>query len=300
MSLNVCILTPNPADPAFDGRWSEVRDRMTAPLEALGVRVASRSWIEDPEGLQGFDLVLPLVTWGYHRDYDLWCAMTDAWGSLKLPFGNSPDVLRWNADKGYLGRLKSKGAPVVPTLYVDRVADIDLESAASALAAETLIVKPQVSASAYRTLRVKPGDELVDPPEGRAMVQPYLAHVEDEGELSLIYIAGRFSHAIRKVAKAGDFRVQPEWGGQISAYQPEDDVFRAAEDVLKAAGEPLFYARVDMVRDDGGAPLLMELELIEPDLYLGFDPERGAGFARAVRDFAGGRGRAVFGDGPSA
>jgi hypothetical protein len=284
MSPTVCILTPNPDDMAFGGRWSEVRDRMAAPLAAEGVEVVSRSWIEDPEGLKGYDLILPLVTWGYHRDYDLWCAMTDAWGFLELPIHNHPGVLRWNADKRYLGRLAEKGAPVTPTVYVDRVADIDLHELERKLGAETLIVKPQVSASAYRTLRVKPGDELVDAPEGKAMVQPYLAHVEDQGELSLIYIAGRFSHAIRKVARPGDFRVQPEWGGEITAYTPEDDVLWAADKILKAVEEPLFYARVDMVRDDADMPMLMELELIEPDLYLGFDPERGAGFARAVRE----------------
>jgi len=283
MSLSVAILTPNPDDMAFQGRWSEVRDRMVAPLKAEGIEVASRSWIEDADALGEFDLVMPLVTWGYHRDYDLWLSMIEGWGFEGVRLQNPASVLTWNADKRYLQRLLDLGAPVTPTLFVDDLNGVDLAAAARDLGAERLIVKPQVSASAYRTLRIRPGDELVDPPVGRAMIQPYLDAVEGEGEMSLIFFAGEFSHAIRKVAKAGDFRTQPEWGGHIEAYQPEPDVLAAARRILQSVSEPLLYARVDLVRDGAGRPVLMELELIEPDLYLGFDPERGAGFARAVR-----------------
>lgn len=285
----VVILTPNPDDEAYRGRWSEVRDRMVGPLGAEGFSVDSRSWVEPVEGLAGYDLILPLTTWGYHRDHDLWVAMTDAWAFAGLPFQNEPGVLRWNADKRYLGRLKDKGAPVVPTAYVERIEDIDLDALSMRFACERLIVKPVVSASAYKTLRVAPGDDLVDPPEGAAMVQPYLEAVEDEGELSLIFFDGQFSHAIRKVAAEGDFRVQPEWGGHITRYEPDELVMHAATKILKAAEEPLLYARVDLVRDEHGDPMLMELELVEPDLYLGHDPEGGAGFARAVRAAVDGR-----------
>jgi len=281
--MRICILTPDPADPAFEGRWSEVRDRMVAPLAAEGARVESRPWVEEPTDLRPFDLVLPLVTWGYHRAHDQWVRRCREWRTLDVRILNPPSVLEWNADKLYLERLYELGAPVIPTVFVDRVAEADLAALAGRFGSEVLIVKPQVSASAYQTLRVRPGDPLAGAPDGRAMVQPYLDAVEGEGELSLIFFSGAFSHAIRKVAAPGDFRVQPEWGGRISAYDPPADVRAAAEAILAAVEEPLLYARVDMVRDASGRPMLMELELVEPDLYLGFDPLAGAGFARAVR-----------------
>src|SRR5690606_9388824 len=110
------------------------------------------------------------------------------------------------------------------------------------------VVKPAVSASAYRTLRLAPGDRLDGAPEGATMIQPYLPAIETEGETSLVFLGGAFSHAIRKVARPGDFRVQPEWGGIISAATPEADQMAAARAVLEAVEEPLLYARIDLVR----------------------------------------------------
>lgn len=286
----VAILTPDPQDAAYGGRWSEVRDRMVGPLAAEGVAVESHSWVDDQADLAGFDLVLPLTVWGYHRDHPGWIDRVDAWERSGVRVLNPPGVLRWNADKTYLGRLFKLGAPVVPTLYVDELAPDDLKRAKFMFETDQLIVKPQISASAYQTLKVKPGASLEGGPQGPAMIQPFLHQVGAEGELSLIFFDGRFSHAIRKVARPGDFRVQPEWGGHITAYRPEMDVMAAAERILQSIDEPLLYARVDMVRDAHRKPVLMELELVEPDLYLGHDPEAGAGFARAVRVAVEGRG----------
>lgn len=281
--MRIALLTPDPADPSFAGRWRGARDRLVAPLSAEGIEVESLRWNDDPARLSGFDLVLPLFAWGYHRGYAQWRAMTDAWASQGVRIQNPASVLRWNADKRYLARFYDQGAPVIPTLFVDRFEPAHLEEAAQRFGVDRLIVKPQVSASAYKTLRVRPGEAALDAPEGPAMIQPYLRAVEAEGELSLVFFGGALSHAIRKVAAAGDFRVQPEWGGQISRYEPEADVLDAARRALSKVEEELLYARVDLVRDEEGRPLLMELELIEPDLYLDFDSDRGKGFARAVR-----------------
>jgi len=280
----VVILTPNPDDMAYAGRWSEVRDRMVGPLRAEGFEVDSRSWFNDAGGLGGYDLILPLTVWGYHRDHHDWLATIEGWEFEGLPVLNPTSVLRWNSDKRYLGRLFRLGAPVVPTLFVDELDAADVERAAREFHTETLIVKPQVSASAYRTLKIRPGDPIEDGPEGPAMIQPFLDQVGGEGELSLVYFNGEYSHAIRKVAARGDFRVQPEWGGHITDYTPDADVRAAAERVLESVEEPLLYARVDLVRDNAGRPQLMELELVEPDLYLGYTPEAPRRFAKAVRE----------------
>ncbi len=283
MSLSVAFLSPNPEDESFTSRWPGVRDVMAAALADEGVAVHTRSWIDDVGELGEFDLVMPLVAWGYHRDHPLWLTMLDAWELEGVRVRNPVSVLRWNSDKRYLERLLRLGAPVIPTLFVDDLQPADLDKAAQAFGNDELIIKPQVSAGAYKTLRIRPGGDLADGPLGPAMIQPFLDQVGGEGELSLLYFNGEFSHGVRKIAAAGDFRTQPDWGGLVSDYRPEPDVLAAAHRILASVEEPLLYARVDLVRDANGRPQLMELELVEPDLYLGFDPEAPARFARAVR-----------------
>lgn len=143
------------------------------------------------------------------------------------------------------------------------------------------------------SLRWRVGEPLEGGPEGLApvgpaLVQPYLPAIETEGELSLFFIGGRYSHAVRKVPRAGDFRVQPEYRGVITAETPAADEREAADAVLAAVEEPLLYARVDLVRGLEGRPVLMELELVEPDLYLGHSPDAARTFARAAISAASG------------
>lgn len=280
--IRVAVLTPDPADPSFHGRWREVFDRMARPLAAEGVEAVDVSWTAD-EDLSAFPLVLPMTVWGYHRAHDFWLARCEAWEVNRVPILNPASVLRWNSDKGYLGRLWDLGAPAIPTVYVDRPTAADVAHAAERFGADRLVVKPTVSAGAYRTILVSPGDRLEDGPQGPALIQPFLPAVGKDGEVSLIFFDGRFSHAVRKVAKAGDFRVQPEYDSTVMAHAPAEDELDAAEAILNAVEERLLYARVDLVRDRQGRPALIELEAIEPDLYLGYDPEAAARFARAVR-----------------
>jgi hypothetical protein len=195
---------------------------------------------------------------------------------------NPPDVLGWNVDKAYLGRLAARGAPVVPTRYVERVDEAALAAAAAAFGTEALIAKPQISASAWQTIRWSPGGSAADGPEGPAMIQPFLPAILDDGEISLVYIDGAYSHALRKRPRPGDFRVQPGHDGIITPHAAEADELAAAAAILAAVAEPLLYARIDLARDPAGAPLLMELELVEPDLYFQHDPAKGAAFAEAV------------------
>jgi glutathione synthase/RimK-type ligase-like ATP-grasp enzyme len=279
MSGRVAILTPAAEGPWYQSRWREVLARMAAPLAAAGLRVEDRSWTQAGD-LGDFDLVLPLLAWGYHRDAD-WSAQVREWEGQGVRLHNPASVLRWNADKTYLARLESKGAPVAPTLFVDRVEEEGLHQAAARFGTDRLVVKPQVSAGAFQTIRWSPGTPLDDGPDRAAMIQPYLPSIETSGEVSLIYLGGTFSHAIGKVPQPGDFRVQPEYDGVITAHTPLPDELQAAEAVLAATDENLLYARVDLVRDPAGNPVLMELELVEPDLYLGFDAEAPARFAQA-------------------
>lgn len=276
----IAILTPDPSDEAFDSRWREIVAAMAAPLEAAGLTIEHRAW--PGAELEGFDLVLPLLVWGYHRAGRGWTAEVERWQRSGARLLNPPSVLRWNADKSYLGPLAEAGAPVVSTLFTDRLSVAELEAAARHFGTDRLIAKPQVSAGAWQTIRWSPGDPIEGGPAGAAMIQPYLPAIEAEGEISLIYLGGAFSHAIRKRPRAGDFRVQPEYDGIITPHDPAADERAAAERILAAVEEELLYARIDLVRDHAGAPLLMELELVEPDLYLGYDAGAAARFVAAV------------------
>ncbi|HZG08172.1 MAG TPA: hypothetical protein VEZ70_04235 [Allosphingosinicella sp.] len=286
MTAAICILSPDPLDEGFRTRWREVLDRNAAPLRAAGLTVEYRSWAARDD-LTPFALVLPLLVWGYPRAHCQWVEAVERWRGQGVRLHNPASVLVWNADKRYLGRLEERGAPVVPTAYAERLTSEAMEAARARFGTDRLVAKPQVSSTAWQTIRWSPGESLDGGPEGAAMIQPYLPAIEESGEVSLIFFGGRFSHAISKRPQPGDFRVQPEFDGIIAAYRPAADELQAAEHILGAVDEDLLYARVDLVRGLAGEPELIELELIEPDLYLGYDPATGAAFVEAVRERIG-------------
>ena len=280
MSKRLAILTPEASDESFHSRWREVFEATAEPLRRDGHKVEGRSWAEAGD-LGQFDLVMPLLTWGYFRAADRWSETVTEWERSDIRLANPADVLRWNSDKLYLGRLADRGAPVVPTLYVERCTEDAMHEAAAQFGTDRLIAKPQRSAGAWRTIRWSPGEALDGAPSDATMIQPYMESIETSGEISLIFLGGQFSHAISKVPQPGDFRVQPEYDGIITAYQPASEEMTAAEAALAAVDDRLLYARVDLVRDQADRPVLMELELVEPDLYLRFDPGAPARFAQA-------------------
>ncbi len=281
MSKRVAILTPDKTSEGFRTRWPDVIERYAAPLREAGIEVEARDWA-DSSDLAGFDLVLPLLVWGYPFAPLRWAQAVRRWEGEGVRLRNPASVLRWNTDKIYLERLAGRGAPVVPTRHYDPLSEARLEEAARAFGTDRLVAKPRISSSAWQTVRWSPGASLTGGPEGAAMVQPYLPEIERSGEVSMIFLGGAFSHAIAKRPQPGDFRVQPEYDGINASYRPDAAEHEAAARILAAVEEPLLYARIDLVRGLDGAPLLIELELIEPDLYLGYDEGAGERFAAAV------------------
>ncbi len=281
----IAVLTPDPADKTYAGRWPEVLERLKATLESGGASVVPTPWtdhVEDASGLVGHDLILPVIAWGYHRDHARWLKACTTWAEAGLPVANPASVLGWNSDKTYLARLADKGVPIPPTRWSEAITQDQVDAAFAETGAPVLIVKPTVSAGAFRTLRLTPGQTLTEAPQGPAMIQPYLKSIETEGETSLLFFGGRFSHAVNKRPVPGDFRIQIQFGGLYKTVTPDAAAMALAEQVLAAIEEPLLYARIDLARDDVGGWVLMEAELIEPDFYLDHDPANGAGFARAV------------------
>jgi glutathione synthase/RimK-type ligase-like ATP-grasp enzyme len=191
--------------------------------------------------------------------------------------------VRWNAHKRYLLDLDRWNVPVVPTAVVQRANPESLASVADRRGWRSLVVKPAVSAGAKRTGRF----DVEDPAGERALaqvltssdalVQPYLNEIEVSGESSLVVMAGVVAHAVSKVPSSGDFRVQTHHGGRERAVEPTDaerELASLAWEAVESIG-PLTYARVDCLTVDG-RPHLMEMEVIEPSLYLAFGPETSA------------------------
>jgi glutathione synthase/RimK-type ligase-like ATP-grasp enzyme len=278
--MRLLLLTPAPDEPRFAAIASEMADRLAAPLLPAGIEVVTRSWTEAGD-LAGFEAVTPLLAWGYHTREAEWRALLDRLDAGGVRAVNSVEILAWNTQKTYLAELEEAGAPIVPTLFVDRLTPAAVAEAHERFG-QDLIVKPQVSGGSFGTIRLPHGGSLAGGPAGPAMLQPFLPAVAEEGELSLLYFGGAFSHAIAKVAGAGDFRVQYQHGGAYRAIEATAEMRQAAEQVLEAAGQALAYARIDLIRDGAGELRLMELEAIEPDLYLDLAPDGGAGFAKAM------------------
>ena len=241
---------------------------LTAALAQLGVSPRVLRWT-DPEVGAGADLVVVRTPWDYIHRCDEFLEVCRNAGA---PVLNPPDVLAWNSHKRYLVELAEAGVPVVPTRLVRAGADAALRDGEGRLA---LVVKPAVSSGSRGAARFESGDpgalaHLTDLATDRdTLVQPYVASVADSGERSLIFLGGEFSHAVDKLPAAGDYRVQEMYGGRYRSHEPTAAETRVAQSALAAApARDLLYARVDLV-DASGGPLVMELELIEPELFLG-------------------------------
>jgi len=277
--IRVAILVPAPDYPE---QWDWAFDVEADVLRGDGLSVEARPWTE-PGDLGAFDLVMPLVTWGYHFDPPRWHALLDRLEGERLRIANPVPLLRWNSDKRYLAELGDKGIAVIPTRLVEALDEAALAEARADFG-DTLVIKPPVSAAADGTHKLGPDDALPEAARGRSMmVQPFLPSIADEGEYSVMLFGGRFSHSIVKRPKAGDYRVQPHLGGTEQPCAPPEGAIALARAALAAAPAPALYARVDMVRDREGKLAIIELELIEPALWLQHAPDGGASFASAVR-----------------
>jgi glutathione synthase/RimK-type ligase-like ATP-grasp enzyme len=276
--MRVAMLVPAPDYPE---PWAWAYDVEAAALESAGASVQPVAWTQ-ADDLSAFDLVLPLVAWGYQTDPSAWFTLLDRLEGAGSRVLNPVPVLRWNSDKSYLVELGDGGVPTIPTLRFDNFGEDSLARARGAFG-EELVVKPPISASAYGTHRIGPHDKVPSDAAGRTvMVQPFLRSVVEEGEYSLILFNGELSHTIVKRAKAGDYRVQPHLGGTETKCDVPEGALGVAKAALAAAPALPAYARVDLLRLDDGSLAVIELELIEPSLWLQHAPDGGASFAAAV------------------
>jgi len=248
-------------------------------LRARGAEVDAAVWDDPQRDWTAYDLVVVRSTWDYTERRDDYLA----WARSVPRLANPANVLEWNTDKTYLRRFTDAGVPVVPTVWAP--------GALSTVPWDDVVVKPNVSAGARDTLRCASdsdeGQALLDAiaASGRTpMVQPYLDSVEGYGERSLVFVEGTFSHAVRRnpaLSTDGFTRYD------AARVEPTDAELALAARVLDAAGEVLLYARVDVVPGPAGTPLLIELEVTEPQLFLRFRPEAAGVLADAAVARAG-------------
>lgn len=273
----ICILTPH---PDYEENWHPYADQYRA---LFGSDLSFRPWT-DVGDLTGFALVLPLLAWGYQRRAAQWYAALDAWEAAGVRMANSIPLLRWNTDKEYLLRLAEAGVTVVPSMAAPALCEDDLEAARATFGVDRLVIKPVISGGADGTYVMSPGAPIpLDVLESDMLIQPVMDAIMTEGEYSLFYFGGQFSHAILKTPASGDFRVQEQFGGREVAVDAPDDAQALAAATLAAAPAAPLYARVDMVRDAVGDFCLMELEVIEPSLFFQFAEDKGRAFGEVVR-----------------
>jgi glutathione synthase/RimK-type ligase-like ATP-grasp enzyme len=259
-----------------------------APLGDLGWRISTVSWRQTGIPWREFDAVVVRSTWDYWDDVPCFLEVLSRIDrSTRL--ANPLDVIHWNLSKSYLRDLEGKGIGIVPTAWPDTLSPAAIRRWCHSLGSSEGVVKPVVGANgvdAYRVADTDDSDRLAEIAacfkDREVMVQRFMPNILSEGEHSLFFFAGRFSHAILKVPAANEFRSQEERGAEIRSVVPESGLLERGRQALAAIASPLLYARIDFVRDDSGDFAVMELELIEPSMYLRTDAEAPARFARAI------------------
>jgi glutathione synthase/RimK-type ligase-like ATP-grasp enzyme len=265
-------------------------DRSMVPiLAARGVEVIPVVWTEPlPPGL---DALVLRSTWDYHLKLADFLAWVDAVEVSGIPLLNPPGTIRWNVDKKYLLEVEARGVPIVPTRHARRGSCVELPELLRDAGWSEAVVKPSISGGAFETWRAGRGEadavrfarqlERMD-----CLVQPFVLELVSEGEWSLLFFHGGYSHAVLKLPGRGDFRVQEEFGGVAVPVEASPAIVEAAVRALAAAGQDTFYARVDgVVR--GGRLEVMELELVEPSLFLEPSPGAAERFADALLERLG-------------
>lgn len=272
VAIATCLQIPEPDDDEA---------LLMAALAEAKVPARVLAWDDETVDWDAPRLTVIRSTWNYYLRPGAFLAWAWRRGARLV---NAPDIVQRNHHKSYLRDLEATGVPVVPTLWIARGAPVG--EALRETGWTDIVVKPAVSAGSYKTRRLsgRPFDEALLSElvaAGDTMVQPYIASVDTYGERSLICIDGEVTHAIRK---------NPRFHGgfeRVTSVEIADDERALARRILERVNGSPLYARVDLVRDDGGRPMLGELELIEPSLFLRQSPAALARFVTAIaRRFA--------------
>lgn len=272
----IALVTYDPSDPEVDdNRRGEREDAaIAAALRARGATVDRLPWSAREVAWLGYDLTLVRTVWDYFDDLPGFRAWLERAAKLTTIW-NPPALISWNADKRYLFELERKGVRLPPSALVARGERCDLPGLMKERGWSEVVIKRTVTGGAVGQHRiaaaaVAEGQRALDGllADGDVLIQPFLPSIERRGEVSLIAVNGEVVHAVRKVPKRGDYRSQPGYGAGFVVHQPDAAERDLAERALAVIDHPTLHARVDMVALDDGQPALMELEVIEPYLFL--------------------------------
>lgn len=259
---------------------------LLAVFEDLGIDAVRAVWDDPTIEWSLYDHVAIRTTWDYHVRLEEFLGWIKRITTVTLVH-NDPRLIPWNAHKAYLIELAERGVPIVPTCVLSGASAID--PAFQTLGGSAVVVKPEVGASAQGARRFGAGafEEVRDHTEallteGKVLMQTYLSAIETEGELSLAWIGGEIAHAVQKTPAKGDFRIQVEHGGSNRRVAIPNGARSVAGACIAALEVVPTFARIDLVQNDAGDWLLMELELIEPELMLEWAPESALKLAEAI------------------
>lgn len=267
---------------------------LSAALARRGLGATRVDWADPAVDWDRVGVAVIRTTWDYFHRFEEFSPWLDA-VARRTRLLNPLPTLRWNVDKHYLLDLERAGVRIVPTRVVEPGETPSLRGLLDAEGWSEAVVKPAVSGAARLTWRVPRAE--VEQHEARfaacvhaeaMLVQPFVRSVVEEGESSIMVLGGRVTHAVQKRAKAGDFRVQDDFGGTVARRPLGAEEAALAEHIVAAAGRPALYGRVDLVRDDEGRWMLGELELVEPELWLRFCEEAAEPFAEGIAAALGG------------
>lgn len=263
---------------------------LLARLRESGLDVHREVWTDKKVAWASYHVILLKSPWDYHEKYEAFCRWLDKVKGLGIRLLNPHHIVKWNSDKHYLQKIAKAGLKVIPSAIIERGELPLLSSFFYQFGTDKLIIKPCVSAGARDTFIVTPQNlaeqQLLVTQLAKAeafIVQPFIKEIEAEGEWSFIFLNGRFSHSVLKKPKRGDFRVQPYHGGTTDAAVAEDRHVQSASAYVEQFAKGCLYARVDGILINNELHL-MELELIEPYLFLNAHPEGYQRYTDALHD----------------
>ena len=251
-------------------------------LEKKGLSVCKKDWADSAFDWTKTKYAIFRTTWDYFerfKEFFDWIKNT----KNKTTFINSVDIIKWNIDKHYLKDLSDNGINISPTLFIEKGDKITLAELFHTTNWKKAVIKPAVSGAARHTYKINSKNftqheaifqHLIE--QECMLFQQYLNNITEMGEISLIMIGGNYTHAVKKMAKEGDFRVQDDHGGTVEQYKATSEEIAFAKQCLAKCSFKPIYSRVDIVYDNNNKPSLSELELIEPELWFRNNPKSAA------------------------
>ncbi len=266
-------------------------DRMLREkLEERGHDVDVRVWDDRTVNWSHYEMVLLRETWDYETNYETFLQWIEHLDELPVRVMNPPNVLHWNANKQYLKDLEKSSVPIPPSFFVPKEAAVPLEKVLAEKNWSEYVIKPMVGAGAYKLERFTE-NELKDAQEHLkelaaeqgAIVQKFLPEVEEEGEWSFLFTGRELSHTVLKTPAKGEYRVQKALGGTREHREADPSIERQAKEHARTITQPFLYLRLDGIVSQGQL-IVVEMELIEPRLYLEGSKQGVENFAEAVDD----------------